>query len=64
MDIKVYKTKVPRAELKTLAQMTYQDMVKGVVDLQNQVVALGGELHADCEQVLLEKGAKQVDLWG
>jgi hypothetical protein len=64
MNIKVYKTKISQVELETLAQETYGDMVKGVVDLQNRIIALGGELHADCEEVLLDKGSKQVDLWG
>jgi len=27
-------------------------------------VAVGGELHADEEAVLLQDGARQVDLWG
>ena len=64
MDIRVYKTKVSLSELEALAQQTYKDMVKGVVDLKNGTIALGGELHADCEEVLLEQGAAQFDLWG
>jgi hypothetical protein len=28
------------------------------------MAAIGGELHADAEQVLLEKGSRQEDLWG
>ena len=64
MDIKVYKTKIPKPELDALAQMTYGDMVKGVVDIENNIIALGGDLHADCEQVLLDQGSKQSYLWG
>ena len=40
------------------------EMVKAVVDVAQQVMAIGGSLHADEEQMLLEAGARQQDLWG
>ena len=64
MDIKVFKTKVASSELNALAQATFGDMVKGVVDLQQKIIALGGDLHADCEEILLQQGSIQVNLWG
>src|SRR5580658_4005976 len=64
MKIKVFNSSVSKEELFDLAKSSYGDMVKGVVDLNNRLLALGGELHADCEQVLLDRGSKQVDLWG
>ena len=39
-------------------------MVKIVVDVEKQVVAIGGELHADAESMLLQNGSRQEDLWG
>jgi len=39
-------------------------MVKYVVDLKKSRAAVGGELHADAEQLLLQEGSLQVDLWG
>lgn len=39
-------------------------LVKAVVDCAQGIMAVGGELHADEEQALLEAGAKQQDLWG
>ncbi|MBI1876498.1 MAG: hypothetical protein HYZ58_08450 [Acidobacteria bacterium] len=39
-------------------------MVKLVVDVRRCVVAVGGELHADAEALLLEQGSQQADLWG
>ncbi len=39
-------------------------MVKVVVDVARNVLAAGGDLHADGEQVLLDDGARQEDLWG
>ena len=42
----------------------FEEMVKYVVDLERKVVAVGGELHADAEAMLLEDGSRQEDLWG
>ena len=64
MSIKVFSKKVSQVELSALAKEVYVDMVKGVVDIRQRIVALGGELHADCEQVLLDQGSKQENLWG
>jgi Protein of unknown function (DUF5674) len=38
--------------------------IKLVVDIQRGILAGGGELHADCEKVLLKHGGRQSDLWG
>lgn len=38
--------------------------VKLAVDIQRGTAAGGGELHADCETVLLEDGSRQEDIWG
>ncbi len=64
MDIKVFNSKVSKEEILALAEAGYGDMVKGVIDINKRLIALGGELHADAEQVLLDQGSKQVDLWG
>jgi hypothetical protein len=39
-------------------------MVKAVVDVSREIMAAGGELHADEEALLLEEGSRQGDLWG
>lgn len=38
--------------------------VKLAVDTQREILAGGGELHADCEQVLLANGSQQPNIWG
>ncbi len=53
-----------RSELARLVHLFFGDMVKFVVDLDRRVAAVGGELHADAEQLLLESGSRQSDLWG
>lgn len=38
--------------------------IKLAVDIQRHVLAGGGELHADCEQILLQDGSLQMNVWG
>jgi len=38
--------------------------VKLAVDIQRDILAGGGLLHADCEAVLLDDGSRQKDIWG
>jgi hypothetical protein len=47
-----------------LARASFGDMVKFVVDVERRVMAVGGELHADGEALLLEAGSEQATLWG
>lgn len=51
-------------ELESISQKRFGDMVKAVVDIERRRMALGGELHADEESVLLEDGSQQENLWG
>lgn len=52
------------ALLARLVAAWFGEMVKLVVDVRRQIVAVGGELHADAEQLLLDHGSLQADLWG
>ena len=47
-----------------MAGQQFGEFVKAVVDVQRGVMAIGGELHADEEALLLQDGARQGDLWG
>jgi len=62
--MKVIKETLTLNELKEMAAATFGDMVKGVIDIQKELVALDAELHSDLEALLLEGGSKQKDLWG
>ncbi len=63
-DIIVLEKPVDPSVLAELVRRFFEDMVKYVVDVERGVIALGGELHADAEAVLLEHGSRQQDLWG
>ena len=42
----------------------YETMIKIVVDVRRRILAGGGEMHSDCEAMLLDDGSEQDDLWG
>jgi hypothetical protein len=63
-DIVVVERRIDAATLRTLVERHFVDMVKFVVDVERGVAAVGGELHADEEAVLLERGSRQDDCWG
>ncbi len=62
--MQIITTSIDRSILQSLAQERFGDMVKAVVDIERRIMAVGGELHADEEQMLLEQGSTQQDLWG
>ena len=55
-----------RATAQQMADMmeTLGTYVKVAVDISRGVLAGGGEMHADCESVLLDDGSNQEDVWG
>jgi Protein of unknown function (DUF5674) len=52
------------AEKITEMLQAHRFYVKTVVDIRRQILAGGGEMHFDCETVLLDHGSQQEDLWG
>ena len=56
--------KLDKADLARLVQAHFGDMVKYVVDVRRRRIAVGGELQADGESLLLDDGSAQQDLWG
>ena len=51
-------------ELKQMAAATFGNLVKAVVDVDREIIAVDAELHSDLEALLLENGSKQNSLWG
>jgi len=64
MAIRIIKEKITLDELKEIAKENFGDMVKGVADIKERVLALGGELHADALEALIENGSEPENIWG
>lgn len=65
MEIRIVKEPITREELKRIAQERYGDLVKAVVDVKQEIMALGGEMHADEEVFLMEQcGSQRANTWG
>lgn len=64
MNIIIIKNTIGKEDLERFAEETFGDMVKAVVDIQKGIMAVGGELHSDEEEILLQQGSSQDDLWG
>jgi hypothetical protein len=47
-----------------MAGSKFGNMVKAVVDIEKQIMAVDGDLHADEEALLLNNGSKNENLWG
>ena len=60
----VVTDRISKEKIEELSRSRFGDMVKAVVDIAKGVMAIGGELHADEEQVLLDSGSSQNNLWG
>jgi len=61
---RIFTKPIPPSVTRELADESFGDMVKFVVDLERGVICAGGGLHSDEEQMLLGDGARPDDLWG
>ena len=44
--------------------LTLGTYIKIAIDIQREILVGGGELHADCERVLIKSGSQQSQIWG
>ena len=51
-------------ELKEMAHKSFGNLVKDVVEVEKEIMVIGGKLHSDGEEFLLRKGSRQENLWG
>jgi len=60
----ILQNPTPLQEIREQHSHFFGSMVKIVVDLERALVAVDAEMHADLEELLLEEGSQQMDLWG
>jgi hypothetical protein len=64
-EIKIVKDSISKKKLSDIAKKQFGDLVKAVVDVEQGIMAIGGEMHADEEVVLMEQeGSKREYTWG
>ena len=64
MAIIVIKEKLTSGDIKK-AREDYEFYIKITVDIEKQIIALGGEYHADAEKVLIEEyNCSSKNIWG
>ena len=51
-------------QIEQMAETYVGLMIKLAVDVEQEILSGGGELHADCEQILLKDGSQQQNIWG
>ncbi|OGZ40468.1 MAG: hypothetical protein A3B04_01520 [Candidatus Portnoybacteria bacterium RIFCSPLOWO2_02_FULL_39_11] len=62
--MKIIKHQITMNELREMSQKMYVILVKAVVDIEQEIMAVDGELHADLEILLSEQGSKRENTWG
>lgn len=65
MAMKIIRDSVSISELWEMAKEEFGDVVKAVIDVEQGIMAIGGELHADEEVLLTEEvNSKREHTWG
>ena len=62
--MKIVKDKIELSELEEMAKKMFGNLVKAVVDIEKEIMAVDAEMHSDEEQELIAQGSKQNNLWG
>lgn len=62
--MKIIKDGITLKELKEMSINKFGNLVKAVVDIEKEIMAVDADLHADEEAILLEDGSTQKNLWG
>jgi Protein of unknown function (DUF5674) len=62
--MKIIDSKITLEELKQMSTKMFNELVKAVVDIEKEIMVVDADLHSDQEELLLEMGSAQGNLWG
>ncbi len=64
LRLKIISGEITIKELEKMTKKMFGNLVKAVVDIEKEIMAVDGELHADEMELLVENGSKHENLWG
>ncbi len=62
--MKTIESVIPLDELKKMSEKMFNNIVKAVVDIEQEIMVVDAMLHSDQEEYMLEQGSLQENLWG
>lgn len=63
--MKIIKDKIEISELKEMAKKMHDNLVKAMVDVEKEIIAIDAGLHADLMEFLIEKeNSEPKNIWG
>lgn len=62
--MKIIDEVVKKSDLLNCEVVFDGSMIKGVVDIEKELLGVDANMHADIEQLFLTGGSKQENLWG
>lgn len=62
--MKIFSEPFDKCTLFQMQERYFGDMVKGVVDIERNLLTLDAERHSDLESMFLKDGSLQENLWG
>jgi hypothetical protein len=65
MSIHILTSKATLSQIQEMLEpFSEMRMIKIVVDIKREILAGGSGMHYECEQLLLNEGSQQENLWG
>ncbi len=62
--MQIVRKTIAVSSIQKMAEGMFGNLVKAVVDVEQGIMAVDAEMHADEEALLLGKGSQQSSLWG
>ena len=63
--MKILDAPITKSELiQSSTNFIDEHTIKGAVDVKRGLLAVDSPMHYDCEQLLIEDGSDQLDIWG
>ena len=63
MKIRIIRQRATEKEIREMLE-ELETYIKLAIDVERNILTGGGEYHAACEEVLLEDGSRQEEIWG